>query len=372
MQLIRYTIKKGDTLEKIASERNTTPIRLKNFHNTHCDFQDLILGNEIPRGLEFLVVETGQKELSDEDEKEMQILFLTKSKASRTYTSSHLTEIEINNVPLATFTQNQKFDLSIEESGVIYPFCTLQITDNDFDDGIGLKGKFGGLLESVVRLKDYLELSLTPHGTIYRVENRKQLREKWERLKEDLKNNPLLSEIPSSQMQEIINKGDQEFSNSYPLEEELNKSVFHSYLFFPLYGRMFLLEKTYEMQQEHHLISMLISGEKIPLRTTLTITEDKETNEYLVKVESQANKILLDRNTLQRRYKEEYPFLKEAFDRYDVMINAMYAIGKEDSILNFADIQIEELVNNNMNAFQRLEIERIVPEEKSEEENKNE
>ncbi|WP_161785790.1 hypothetical protein [Porphyromonas crevioricanis] len=55
-----------------------------------------------------------------------------------------------------------------------------------------------------------------------------------------------------------------------------------------------------------------------------------------------------------------------------MMINAMYAIGKEDSILNFADIQIEELVNNNMNAFQRLEIERIVPEEKSEEENKNE
>jgi hypothetical protein len=372
MQLIRYTIKKGDTLEKIASERNTTPIRLKNFHNTHCDFQDLILENEIPRGLEFLIMETGQKELSDEDEKEMQIFFLPKSKGPQTYTSSHLTEIEINNVPLATFTQNQEFNLSIEESGIIYPFCTLQITKNDFDDGIGLKGEFGGLLESVVRLKDYLEFNLTPHGTIDRVENRKQLREKWEKLKEDLKNNPLLSEIPSSQMQEMIEKGDQEFSNSYPLEEELNKSVFHSYLFFPLYGRMFLPEKTYEMQQEHHLISMLFSGERIPLRTTLTITEDKEANEYLVKVESQVNKVLLDRNTLQQRYKEEYPFLKDAFDRYDVLINAMYAIGKEDSILNFADIQIEELVNNNMNAFQRLEIERIVSENKSEEENKDE
>ena len=58
-------------------------------------------------------METGQKEFSDEDEKEMQIFFLPKSKVPQTYTSSHLTEIEINNVPLATFTQNQEFNLSI-------------------------------------------------------------------------------------------------------------------------------------------------------------------------------------------------------------------------------------------------------------------
>lgn len=73
--------------------------------------------------------------------------------------------------------------------------------------------------------------------------------------------------------------------------------------------------------------------------------------------------MLLDRNTIQQKYKEEYPFFKESFTRYDVIINALYAIDKDNGLLNFADIEIEELVNGNMEAFQRLEIERIPKDE---------
>lgn len=294
-------------------------------------------------------------------------VFRHKTFGSDTYSSVHRSEIFVNGGQLGDFSQNQKFTLNFLELGT-QPKVRFDIIENEFEDGMMLKDQFGGLLEKIVRLKDNLELILNGKGTMLRVSNKQELRDKWEELKKELKEDETIQQIPLPQQNEMYAKGDLEFSPEYDLAADLRKSFFHASLFFPLYNTNWSEEATVPITNQF-VMSSLFNAMRIPLRLSVNLSYDEETNEHLIKVDGNVDKSLLSRASVEAAYKKEYPFLKGMFSKYSCDLFALYGIDAETHQLTYAEIELEERVNDNLQAKQTLYIEKIEEEPQNTEEN---
>lgn len=210
-----------------------------------------------------------------------------------------------------------------------------------------LKEQFNGLLEKIVRLKDNLEFVLNSKGAMLQVSNTKELKDKWEELKEELKKDENIQQIPAAQQKEMYAKGDSEFLPEYNLAADLRKSFFHASLFFPLYNTDWKKDAATPIANQF-VMSSLFNAMRIPLRLSVSLSYDEETNEYLIKVDGNVDKSLLGRTLIEEAYKKEYPFLKGAFSKYFCDLFALYGIDAETHQLTYAEIELEERVNDNL------------------------
>lgn len=391
MEYEKYEVEGEEKLNDIAKKYNISPEKIKEANPNVRFFKTFFGTGEIVACLQTLKIpiekkdekmssrdllhgkdgsldydfHASQREREEELKKYKSVEFNLTKFEEKHFTSNHLTEIYINGGKMSTYTQFQKFKLQLLETGSRFKY-KLDISENDFDDGYNLKKQFDGLLEKIVCLKDNIELYLNKFGNIESVSNKEFLRKKWEELKKELKENPKLKEIPQDKFKEMLQKGDLEFSNSYPLAKELQKSVFHSYLFYPLYNQKFYIGIPNQLGSSW-IMSTLFAELEVPLTSVLNISDDEENNEYIVKIESHFNKSALSRLDVKNAYEKNYPFLKESFAKYNVNVDCFYAISKEDFQINYVEIEIEELVNSNLEAYQKLEIERIQEDESKQE-----
>ena len=387
MEYEKYEVIGEEKLSDIAKKYNISPEKIKEANPNARFFKTFFGTSEIVECLQTLKIPverkiekkqgithsesenfnfiTSQREKEEKLKEYTSVEFNLGKFEEKHFVSNHLTEIHVNGGKMATYTQFQKFILQLLETGSRFKY-KLDVSENNFEDGFNLKEQFDGLLEKIVHLKDKLELYLNKFGKLEDVANKEVLRKKWEELKTELKENPKLKEIPQDKFKEMLQKGDYEFSNSYPLAKDLQKSVFHSHLFYPLYNQKFYIGVPNQLGS-NWMMSTLFSELEIPLTSVLNISDDEENNEYIIKIESQLNKSALSRIDIKNAYEKHYPFLKEQFLKYNVNIDCFYAINKEDFHINYAEIEIEELVNSNLEAYQKLEIERVEQEEPKQE-----
>lgn len=272
----------------------------------------------------------------------------------RFYVSNHSTEIFVNGGTLASYIHNQKFHLDFFAKGSGNKY-RLEIIENYINDGLELVQKFEGLLQKIIQLKDNLTIITDNKGFIKEVENRQELKERWDLLKKAFETDESLKEIPKDSLKELFKKGDEEFSYGYPLEKDLENSVFHRFLFFHIYEKKLFFDKVNTLS-DYTIKSVLFTDISIPLKTTLEIFYNEENNEYILQIESIIDKNIVSRSAVERLYKRTFPFIKERFSKYDVSVNMVYSIDAESHLLNYADIEIEEFVNNSLGAYQKLEI----------------
>ncbi|MCS4305101.1 LysM domain-containing protein [Chryseobacterium sp. BIGb0232] len=353
MKYIEYQIKQGDTLDSIAEENNIDIDELISFHNEHCGITQKIYTNDIPTTLRFIYISYSLNDSNYKPIKTLNIKFNDFSKLN--YQSNHFTEMYINGGELSKYSQSQKFYLDFNSSRRVYK---LDIYDNNIGDSLELYEKFDGLIEKIVKLKDNLDILVDEVGEIKDVLNKEELKENWDLFKKDLKENIILKEIPQDNFDAMLEKGDTEFSKEYPLADELKKSIFHSHLFFPLYNQEFKADFTNKLSNSS-IPSSLFPNTIIPLTSVLLLIDNEYDNEYIFKIESQIDKSKLNYSKLEKLYHNNYPFLKDKFVKYTLDINRFYAINKKTLQIEFVDVEIEEVVNNNLEAYQKLEIEKL-------------
>lgn len=325
--------------------------------------KSLLLDNEVPKGY----VHSDKKSNESTAPSSEATIFRHKTFGSEKYSSSHITEIFVNGGQLANFSQNQEFSLTFLELGT-QPKVRFDIIKNEFEDGMMLKEQFNGLLEKIVRLKDNLEFVLNSKGAMLQVSNKKELKDKWEELKKELKKDENIQQIPPAQQAQMYAKGDSEFLPEYNLAADLRKSFFHASLFFPLYNTDWKKDAATPIANQF-VMSSLFNAMRIPLRLSVSLSYDEETDEYLIKVDGNVDKSLLSRSLIEEAYKKEYPFLKGSFSKYSCDLFALYAIDAETHQLTYAEIELEERVNDNLLAKQNLDIEKIEEEPQNPEEN---
>lgn len=352
MEIITYEIQKGDTLQSIAEKHDITVKELVYFHNQNCGITQQIIDENIPFHINYLFINLA----NSNSFKPIESLVLEFNDFNELYyQSNHITEIYINGGELSKYSQFQKFKLDFNSTNHTF---NLNVYDNNIGDNLELLEKFDGLIEKIVRLKDNLLIAVDSRGEIMEVLNKIDLRNKWSELKSGFIENEILKEVPKQNLEEMLSKGDLEFSDNYPLAEELKKSVFHSHLFFPFYNQEFKTDFTNSLK-DSGVVSSLFPNTIIPLKSILLLIDNEHDNEYIFKIESQIDKSKLDYSKLEKLYHNNYPFLKDNFVKYSLDITRFYAINKKTLQINFVDVEIEEVVNNNLEAYQKLEIEKI-------------
>ncbi|WP_338813311.1 hypothetical protein V9L05_18330 [Bernardetia sp. Wsw4-3y2] len=292
------------------------------------------------------------------------VVFRHKTFGSEKYTSSQATYVYVNGRKLVNFSQKQEFTLSLTQAGTT-PIFELDILKDDMDDGMNLKEQMNGLLEKIVSLKSNLHLALTGHGKILNVVNKAAIQKKWFALKEEMKEDENIKSLPENLRKQTFTKGDVEFSPDYPLQNELNKQLFYFGLFFPLYGRAFT-DKSVTIT-DLSIVSTLFGELSIPLRISMDLMYDEETEEYAIRLDGNVDKGRLSRRVVEESYKKNYPFVKDSFSKYTCHIQALYIIDKNTHQIEEVEMEIEEKVNDNLIAIQELDIERFLEEEEEEE-----
>lgn len=287
-------------------------------------------------------------------------VFRHKTFGSEKYTSSHTTNVYVNGGRFVNFSQKQEFTLELIQAGT-NPLYKLDILTEDTDDGMNLKAQMNGLLEKILAIKNNLQLALNPDGSLLNVVNKAEIQSKWLSLKEEMKEDENIKSLPDKLRQQTFAKGDVEFSPNYPLQKELNSQLFYFGLFFPLYSRSFT-DKSVTVS-DLYVTSTLFGDLLIPLRISMDLMYDEETEEYTIRLDGNVDKGRLSRRAVEESYKKNYPFVKESFSKYTCHIQALYVIDKETHQIEYVEMELEENVNDSLSSIQELDIERFLEEE---------
>ena len=305
----------------------------------------------------FLSDDTEDNELPIQHEPENKLNFSLKDHSIKSYHSSHHNEMYINGSVVTDFAHEQDFDVELL-SQYPDPEILLNINRTTYEDGLGLQERFGGLLKNVTDLKNVLQLKLNPAGKIQAVTNKAALREKWALLKQQILTEPEIQALPADMLRQMLEKGDDEYSDTYPLHLDLEKSLFHSSLFRGFYNQPFVLDTRYPVNNLL-LVSGFFEELPIPMNVHLEVAYDQQYDEYILKYEGNVDKMSFDTNKAKALYSKQYPFLQEKFERYAMDFQALYVIGKHDNWLKFARVNVHEQINHSIESLINLEIEEV-------------
>ncbi|QNK64812.1 hypothetical protein H7F33_10170 [Pedobacter sp. PAMC26386] len=285
------------------------------------------------------------------------VVFSLGDLARKKYQSRHNTEMSINGSLITDFFHEQEFDLELIARGTIYHML-LSVNKSNYEDGLGLKEKLGGILKKVTDLKNVLEFDLNPSGKIKDVTNKVFLKEKWETLKASLLLEAEIQALPADILRKMMAKGDEEYMPSYPLHKELEKSLFHSSLFRGFYNQPFVLGDRYPVANVL-IMSTFFEELSIPMRVHLEVAYDEQYDEYILKYEGNVDKLNFDTQKAKSLYNKQYPFLQEKFERYTFDFQALYVLNKQDNWLKFARITVNEKINQSIESVINLEMEEV-------------
>ena len=305
----------------------------------------------------FLSDDTEGNELPIQHEPENKLVFSLKDYSKKSYHSSHHNEMYINGSIITDFSHEQEFDIELLTQNPA-PEILLSVNRTTYEDGLGLQERFGGLLKNVTDLKNVLQLKLTQFGKIQAVTNKAALREKWDTLKQEILKEPEIQALPADLLRQMLQKGDEEYSDNYPLQVDLEKSLFHSTLFRGFYNQSFLLDQRYPVSNLL-LVSGFFEELKIPMNVHLEVAYDQQYDEYILKYEGNVDKMNFDTNKAKALYSKQYPFLQEKFERYAMDFQAMHVISKQDNWLKFARVNVHEQINHSIESLINLEIEEV-------------
>ncbi|MEN7551268.1 hypothetical protein AAG747_25345 [Rapidithrix thailandica] len=288
------------------------------------------------------------------------ILFTLKQFGKEKYTSSYTTEVLVNGGQMVTHTEDKEFTLNLLEAGSQYKY-KLDTLNSNIEDNMLLNDQLGDILTKSMALKDNLEVLLDDKGKLVKVTNKAELRAKWEELKKEFQQNEKIKNLPVGVQQDMYKKGDSEFTPEAPLAAELRNTLYYSTLFFPLYNIHFYEEAANPISGQF-INSLLFDDIRIPLHLSVDISRYTQTGEYILKLDGSINKTHLSRKLLEEKFKKNYPFVKGKFTKYSYDFYALYVIDGETHQINYIEVETEEKVGDNLEAYQELEIAKIIEE----------
>lgn len=348
MEIIKYEIKKGDTLQSIAEKEHQSVDEIIRFHNENCGLTHMIIGDQIPFQLNFLLINRSNPVKSTSGQK-------NGMEMKARYRCEQVNISKINNeiIHLAAITNSEYLVKQNKEDKHIFE---VSLTDTAFTvDPIIYKQGFEFSLE-LERLRTPVHIRVNASGTAGEVYNSEQLLENWKafrdnQLKKNTVYNQMLSQSPE-QARDLVATGDREFSSMTDFAETLDKN-----LFFHIILRSFLGSHLpdYELTQ----MSQIFPG--ITLNTHVTkslVKEDDETEMY--RLVGTYNRNNASDDVLAQMYDEIYkPMIKYGFTEFDFIYRIHYIIEKKSGLLTEGKAAISEKVKNNYEISTEYTVKRV-------------
>ncbi len=348
MEIIKYEIKKGDTLQSIAQKEHQPVDEIIRFHNENCGLTHMIIGDEIPFQLNFLLINNSNPVKNSYRQKDGMVM-----KARYRCEQVNISKINNETIHLAAVTHSEYLVKQNKEDKHIFEIA---LTDTAFTvDPVIYKQGFEFSLE-LEKLRTPVHIRAGASGTAAEVYNSEQLWENWKAFREDgLKKNPVYNQMLSQspeQARDLVATGDREFSSMADFTETLDKN-----LFFHIMLRSFLGSHLpdYELTQR----SQIFPG--ITLNTHVTkslVKEDDETEMY--RLVGTYNRNSASDDVLAKMYDEIYkPMIRYGFTEFDFIYRIHYTVDKKSGLLTEGKAAISEKVKNNYELSTEYTLKRV-------------
>ena len=341
MDIIKYEIKRGDTLESIAEQNGISIKELVDFHNKNCGITQQIIGDYIPINVVALFI--SQEKLKKE--KNIEFDHKTRYRCEQLNT----TKVEKN----ITFHCNTKKEYTLETNEklktakVVLKEFLYKINPQNLSTAIEATKELEYDKENVVFLLD-------DSKKISNILNFEEIKEKWKNFEPKLKNSEFYQQIAKINVnaaEDIIKGGELEFENEINLLKTYNKNLFYHVIFNDYVpsskskSLQFLSQIFVDVHAEVELKHSIIKEDDyfVEYRTVGTLLTDK-----------------LDLNKIIDQYNEFYkPIIEYGFSEYKYAYRVRRRVEKKTGLVTDATAMMKEEVKNNYQLITQFDLRNI-------------
>ncbi|MDH6252788.1 hypothetical protein M2347_002515 [Chryseobacterium sp. H1D6B] len=351
MIYIKHEIRKGDTLESIASQYESNIEDLKNFHNSYCGATGLIVTDRLPLHLGYIIIDKNSikdKEISNVRKGSSKLDIPTRYRCEQ----NNLVLIDGN----PNFSGQTKTQYLLSHKKNI-GLSLLNALLEDYISSVqpmGMEGAFE-LIKQIELIRDNIVFTHAD-GKIEKIINLKELNNKWDIfLKETSNNIPFYNELKNKSPQVIkdfIDNGEKEFSDENVFSEVISKNLFYHIILKAYMGKGINEFSFIQQSQLFPNITMNLNVVKS------LVSNDETTTTY--RLVGTLDKSKLDENEIMNLYEELYqPIIKYSFTEFDYIYRITYVIENESGLLIESNASIKELVKNNYEVITKFELRRV-------------
>lgn len=351
MEIIKYEIQKGDTLESIAAKEHISVEELVGFHNENCGLTHMIIGSEIPLQLNFVLLEKDRSQHNSPDHQgfENQCRYRCEQVNTSKFNGvlEHYVEQKFQYLLKLNFSERKGYVKLEDYNKSISP----AIIADTFD-----------FIEATEKIKNNVVFRLDRTGKIDEILNAEEINSAWNVFKKEnlhsLSFIKKLQEVNPSAIRELINIGDQQFSVVANNDEEYWRNFFYFCCF-----DQYLFSSDWE-KRDFDLISTIVPPLIIPLK----IRYDKvDESNGMVTIRKVAEYTVSDdlKKQIIKRYDELHKnVVGYSFTDYKLIFRATVEIDSETRILKTGKVVLKEDIADNIEnecVFTVKKLENFVP-----------
>lgn len=333
MELIKYEIQKGETLDSIAKKQDISVKELVKFHNENCGLTNMIIGNDLPIQMTFLLLEKNRK-LESSDDKEKKARYRCEQINTSKFNGNLVHFVEQN------FQYLVKTNFNKKQVHVTLEDYTKKMSPVIISDAFDF-------IEATEKIKNNVNFELNSTGKIIKILNKKEISENWNDFKantfHELNFIKSLKEVNPSAVQELSKMGDQQFSESTDSKEEYWRNFFYFCCF-----DQYLFKNDNWDEVDFDFISTIVPPILIPLNIRYDKVDENEDTTTIRKVaeyiitEDLAEQIKIKYNEFHKAV------VKYDFTAYKLIFRATVEIDTVTRILKTGKVVLREEILDNI------------------------
>lgn len=333
MEVIKYEIQRGDTLESIAETQKISVKELVKFHNENCGLTNMIIGSDIPIQISFLLLEKDRK-LDTSDETGENARYRCEQINTSKFNGNLVHFVEQNfQYLIKANLYKKKVYVKLEE----YRKKMSPVIISDAFD----------FIEATEKIKNDVSFELGLNGRIKKILNKEEINKNWEVFKTNsfynlnfIKN---LQDANPSAVEELCKIGDQQFSESADSEEEYWRNFFY----FCCFDQYLFKDGNWD-EIAFDFISTIVPPILIPLHIRYdTVDKNEDTTTIRKVAEYTLTEDLIEQ--IKDKYNEFHKnVVKYEFTAYKLIFRATVEIDTVSRILKTGKVVLREEILDNI------------------------
>lgn len=351
MEILKYEIKQGDTLQSIAERYAISAEELVDFHNSKANMTQQIYGDQISIHINLLFVhfDTDRKKQNKSVKEEMHLF------QSARYRCEQIKISRINNevITLSASTLSE-YLLTMDQKDK--GFVKVDLVDSNFTvDPLIYKNGFEFSLK-LEKLRTPITLKLSEEGKVEEIINMSEVLSRWEKFRDnDLSGDTTFGQMQTqapNQAQDLISTGNKEFASQIAFCKTLDKNLFFHIAFKSLNNSA--LEE-YEFEQ----MSQIFPNVNLRINVVKSlVTENEEIITF--RFVGTLDKAALSLQELEKMYSEIYqPIIKYNFTEFDFIYRITFTINKATGFITEGRAAISEKIKNNYEITTEFSVKKV-------------
>lgn len=338
MKIIKYEIKKGDTLVSIAKEFDLPMNELLDFHNSHAILTQQIFSTHIPVHIKELFIAAKKGKTINKPVE--QIDFQQKAR----YRCEQINTSKFNNNLVHYFNQRFQYLLKLnleEEIGFV------KLEDYSKEVSPKISEEVFDFIEETEKIKNNVFFSLNNLGKIQKILNKKRIQKDWVEFRATkLLEMPFIESLKKNNpkaVDELIAMGDNQFSENTSNEEEYWRNFFY----FSCFDQYLYAKDKFETI-DFDFVSTVLPPLILPLKIRYDVIEEKNGILTVRKI-AEANISESLHNELKDKYNELHKnIVKYEFTEYKIIFRSTIEIDINSGLVISGKVVLKEEVSDNV------------------------